>query len=195
MIFLSGSLPGRCYTKRSAEHEMIDQHGSIPQGEPGRPRAASGTLLMSRQHPDAHPGEADLQLEKEGGAVSEGEGQQGIGFLRRRGQDGQASRMHPAASPHTQKKARVTVRHPRQATYARWLSPSRRKRFRPPFPYTAMRSVLRRARLSGSRTCPEATVVGELVPWTALPLRSGYSLYCHTIRLFHCHIFSRFLHR
>src|SRR5215813_3670911 len=63
-----------------AEHEMIDEHCPIPQGEPGEAMPGERPLLMGREHPHRRPGEADLEREKERLAVGKGEVHQGIGL-------------------------------------------------------------------------------------------------------------------
>ena len=57
---------------------MIDEHDPIPEGEPGEATHGERPLLMGREHPHRRPGDADLEREKEGGAVGDGEVHHGI---------------------------------------------------------------------------------------------------------------------
>ena len=60
---------------------MIDQHHPIPQGKGVQAARCQRKLLMGCQHPNAHPGEAELQVEKARGALGEGQGQSWIRLL------------------------------------------------------------------------------------------------------------------
>jgi hypothetical protein len=72
---------------------MIDQHGPIAQSEPVQAASGQGKVLMGCQPPHRHAGEGELEADKGGGSVRQGEVHQGIGLAlavvqMQQGQDG-----------------------------------------------------------------------------------------------------------
>ena len=61
-----------------AQDEVIDQQDPIAEGQPVQATLRQRKLLVGRQAAYAHPCEADLQLEKQRGAVGECQSQHRI---------------------------------------------------------------------------------------------------------------------